>query len=49
MLPGVLKWPCIEFGVVLIDSAMVVCIHSAIILLLLTGGSRHFFSGCAFG
>ena len=49
MLPGVLKRPCIEFGVVRIDSAMVVCIHSAIILLLLTGGSRHFFSGYEFG
>ena len=45
MLPGALKRPCIEFGVVRIDSAMVVCIHSAIILLLLTGGSRHIFFG----
>ena len=31
-----LKRPCIEFGVVRIDSAIVVCIHSAIIQLLLT-------------
>ena len=31
-----LKRPCIEFGVVQIDSAIVVCIHSAIIQLLLT-------------
>ena len=31
-----LKRPCIEFGVVRIDSAMVLCIHSAIIQLLLT-------------
>ena len=31
-----LKRPCIEFGVLRIDSAIVVCIHSAIIQLLLT-------------
>ena len=31
-----LKRPCIEFDVVRIDSAIVVCIHSAIIQLLLT-------------
>ena len=31
-----LKRPCIEFGVVRIDSAIVVYIHSAIIQLLLT-------------
>ena len=31
-----LKRPCIEFGVARIDSAMAVCIHSAIIQLLLT-------------
>ena len=30
-----LKRPCIEYGVVKIDSAIVVCIHSAIIQLLL--------------
>ena len=34
------KRPCIEFGVVRIDSAIVVCIHSAIIQLLLTRRSR---------
>ena len=31
-----LKRPCIEFGVVRIDSAIVVCIHFVIIQLLLT-------------
>ena len=42
-----LKRPCIEFGVVRIDSAIVVCIHSAIIQLLLSrrvnknGWRRH--------
>ena len=36
MLTYTLKRPCIEFGVVRIDSAIVVCIHSAIIQLLLT-------------
>ena len=35
-LTVLLKRPCIEFGVVRIDSAMVVCIHSAKIQLLLT-------------
>ena len=34
-----LKRPCIEFGVVRIDSATVVCIHTAIIRLLFAGGS----------
>ena len=40
-----LKRPCIEFGVVRIDSAMVVCIHSAIIRLLLTRRVASFFFG----
>ena len=38
-----LKRPCIEFGVVRIDSAKVVCIHSAMIQLLLTRRGSYCF------
>ena len=37
----ILKRPCIEFDVVRRDSAIVVCIHSAIIQLLLTRRVRY--------
>ena len=40
-----LKRPCIEFGVVRIDSAMVVCIHSAILQLLLTRWVSYYPAG----
>ena len=39
-----LKRNCIEFGVVRIDSAIVVCIHSAIIQLLFTRRISYYYS-----
>ena len=43
VLRQLLKRPCIEFGVVRMDSAIVVCIHSAIIQLLLTRRVSYFY------